>query len=400
MSDLSVADVFDGPADLASDRGRAAGRPWPARDDLRAARRGRPRCGRTGSRSPSCRTAATVRAPGRSGPSPSCSADVHAYANVFHTLGVRRGDAVALLAPNCDELVTATLAAQLAGIAAPLNGGLSPEHIAELLRRSGARVLVAAGPELAPAVWDDRTSARRRRSAGRAARPAAHRGGRRSDRRCPRSTGCASATSRDWRPEHDPPTPSSGTPPGTADLAALFHTGGTTGTPKLAAHTHANEVTDAWMIAANSTAADAGRGGVRRAAAVPRQRAGRHPAGPAVQRGTHVVWAGPLGYRDPALFAQFWKLVEHYRVTAMSAVPTVYAVLAGCPGRRRHQQPALRHRRRLPAAARGPGRLRVRHRHRPGRGLRPDRGHLRQRAAASPTTRGPAPSASACPTSG
>ena len=77
-------------------------------------------------------------------------ADVHRYANVFHALGVRRADAVALLAPNCDELVTATLAAQLAGIAAPINSGLSAEHIAELLPRSGARVLVAAGPDLAP----------------------------------------------------------------------------------------------------------------------------------------------------------------------------------------------------------------------------------------------------------
>ena len=29
------------------------------------------------------------------------------------------------------------------------------EHIVELLRRSGARVLVAAGPDLAPEVWDN-----------------------------------------------------------------------------------------------------------------------------------------------------------------------------------------------------------------------------------------------------
>ena len=42
--------------------------------------------------------------------------------------------------------------AQLAGVAAPLTGGLSRAHLAELLRRSGARVLVAAGPELAPDV--------------------------------------------------------------------------------------------------------------------------------------------------------------------------------------------------------------------------------------------------------
>ena len=53
------------------------------------------------------------------------------------------------MSPNCDELITATLAAELAGIAAPLNGGLNRAHLAELLRRSGARVLVAAGPELA-----------------------------------------------------------------------------------------------------------------------------------------------------------------------------------------------------------------------------------------------------------
>jgi len=42
-----------------------------------------------------------------------------------------------------------------------------------------------------------------------------------------------------------------GDQPGPGDLAALFHTGGTTGTPKLAAHTQANEIADAWMIAAN-----------------------------------------------------------------------------------------------------------------------------------------------------
>ncbi|PWU56142.1 acyl-CoA synthetase, partial [Micromonospora globispora] len=81
-------------------------------------------------------------------------ADVHRYANLFHELGVRRGDAVALMSPNCAELITATLAAQLAGIAAPLGGGLSRAHLAELLRRSGARVLITAGPDLAPDTWD------------------------------------------------------------------------------------------------------------------------------------------------------------------------------------------------------------------------------------------------------
>ncbi len=48
-------------------------------------------------------------------------------------------------------------------------------------------------------------------------------------------------------------------------------------------------------------------------------------------KGQPVVWAGPLGYRDPALYGNFWKIVEHYRIAAMSAVPTVYGVLAQCP---------------------------------------------------------------------
>jgi fatty-acyl-CoA synthase len=48
-------------------------------------------------------------------------------------------------------------------------------------------------------------------------------------------------------------------------------------------------------------------------------------------RGQHAVWAGPLGYRDIDLYGCFWKVVEHYGITTMSAVPTVYAVLAGVP---------------------------------------------------------------------
>ncbi|RYJ25773.1 long-chain-fatty-acid--CoA ligase [Streptomyces sp. L-9-10] len=47
--------------------------------------------------------------------------------------------------------------------------------------------------------------------------------------------------------------------------------------------------------------------------------------------GQHVVWAGPLGYREPALHGHIWTIVEHYRISAMSAVPTVYSVLAQVP---------------------------------------------------------------------
>ena len=74
-------------------------------------------------------------------------------ANALTALGVRRGDAVTLSSVNTSMLYAATLAAQAAGIAAPVNPALSSERIAELIRRTGSRVLVAAGPELDPQLW-------------------------------------------------------------------------------------------------------------------------------------------------------------------------------------------------------------------------------------------------------
>ena len=47
--------------------------------------------------------------------------------------------------------------------------------------------------------------------------------------------------------------------------------------------------------------------------------------------GLRVVWPGPAGYRDRALYADFWKIVQHYRIAAMSAVPTVYRTLTDVP---------------------------------------------------------------------
>ena len=47
--------------------------------------------------------------------------------------------------------------------------------------------------------------------------------------------------------------------------------------------------------------------------------------------GARVVWPGPAGYRDKALYTRFWKIIEHYQIVAMSAVPTVYGTLAQVP---------------------------------------------------------------------
>ena len=254
-------------------------------------------------------------------------ADVHRYANVFHSLGVRRTDGVALLAPNSDDLITATLAAELAGVAAPINSAQSGEHVVDLLRRSGARILVAAGPDLAPEVWEyARTLAP---AAGIEALLAlCPTGGRAAEAKMLPIDGVRVGHLSALAAEQ-PADRFVGEPPSATDLAAFFHTGGTTGTPKLAAHTHANEVTDAWMIAAI---------GVLDSesvlfAALPLFHVNALVVTVLAPlfKGQTVVWAGPLGYRDTELLASFWKVVERYRISSMSGVPTIYAALADRP---------------------------------------------------------------------
>lgn len=240
---------------------------------------------------------------------------------------MRRSDAVALIAPNCAELIPATLAAQLAGIAAPINGGLSPEHVAELLRRSGARVLITAGPELAPDTWTaaSELAARGLVDALLVLRPTA---GPKPPTLVPGIDGVRVGYLDTLAAEEDS-SRFRGEQPRASDLAALFHTGGTTGVPKLAAHRHSGEVANAWMIAANSLL-DA-ESVVFAALPLFHVNALVVTLLAPLFRGQPVVWAGPLGYRDVTLYAEFWNIVARYRIAAMSAVPTVYAVLAQCP---------------------------------------------------------------------
>ncbi|KAA0098750.1 acyl-CoA synthetase [Mycolicibacterium sp. P1-18] len=253
--------------------------------------------------------------------------DVRRSANFLRDIGIQRDSVVALLCPNCDELITATLAAQLAGIAAPVNSGLSATHVAELVARCGARTLISAAPDFDPGSW---ALARSLVDAGLVdtvllLSPT----GATTSGPVPTIHGASVGYLTVMASGYDG-TVFDGPPPAADDVAGIFHTGGTTGTPKLAAHTHANEVTDAWMVAAADT--------------VLEQRSVAFAALPLFHvnalivtllapmlRGQQVVWAGPLGYRDPDLYANFWKMVQHHRIEAMSAVPTVYAVLAQCP---------------------------------------------------------------------
>jgi fatty-acyl-CoA synthase len=114
--------------------------------------------------------------------------------------------------------------------------------------------------------------------------------------------------------------------PQAGDLAAFVHTGGTTGAPKVAAHTHANQLACAWGIAQCSGLApgEGMLGGLPLFHVNALIVTGIAP----MFSGARVVWPGSAGYRDKALYARFWQIIEHYQIAAMSAVPTVYGTLA------------------------------------------------------------------------
>ena len=117
--------------------------------------------------------------------------------------------------------------------------------------------------------------------------------------------------------------------PRAQDLAAFVHTGGTTGAPKVAAHTHANQLACGQAIAQCSglTAGESILGGLPLFHVNALLVTGIAP----MFGGQRVVWPSPAGYRDPALYARFWQIVEHYQIAAMSAVPTVYGALTRVP---------------------------------------------------------------------
>ncbi|MFI6742856.1 AMP-binding protein [Nonomuraea sp. NPDC050451] len=232
-------------------------------------------------------------------------ARVHQAANLYIGLGMTPGGTVGLLLPNSGQTYAALLGAQAVGVANPVNPMLAEHHIVDILTLTKAEILVVA------ASLEDKALRIARSLPGLRALLVA---GDRFERLGADRPGDRLITS--YRP-------------GPEDLAAYFHTGGTTGTPKIAPHTHAMEVYMAWALGCSGAYVG---GGVALAGLPLFHVNAVHVTGLApFMHGASVVSLGPLGYRDKTLMADFWRIIERYRVTAFSAVPTVYASLPPVP---------------------------------------------------------------------
>ncbi|RZJ52886.1 MAG: acyl-CoA synthetase, partial [Acidovorax sp.] len=176
-------------------------------------------------------------------------AGIHQTANLLQTLGVGTQDAVAVLLPGCLEYHLALWGGEAAGIVQPLNPMLTDEKIAAMMTLARAKVLIAWGDECTEG--DAGLWAKALRLRGQVPtlttvlRVAPHdevQGG---------VQGAAPALAHgvmDFAARTAQPADHlvSGRRIAATDIAAYFHTGGTTGAPKLARHSHGAQVFTAW----------------------------------------------------------------------------------------------------------------------------------------------------------
>ena len=80
-------------------------------------------------------------------------AGIHQTANLLHALGVGPHDAVAVLLPGCLEYHLALWGGEAAAIVQPLNPLLSDEKLVSLMNVARARVLIAYGSDNESGIW-------------------------------------------------------------------------------------------------------------------------------------------------------------------------------------------------------------------------------------------------------
>lgn len=244
-------------------------------------------------------------------------AKVRQTANLFHSLGIGPGKVVACLLPNLPQTYYCLWGGEAAGIVCAINYFLEAEHIGALLHHAKADILVIQGPSDLP-VWNKLPKIRERATSLRTVLRVGP--GPASDEILDFDTAIADQPSdrvigsRVFRPD---------------DIAAYFHTGGTTGVPKITPLTHRNETVMTWccLQAFRFSERDVVYCGM------PLFHAGGIKVGGmfAHAAGATVVLAGPAGFRNRRTIDEFWRAVERFGVTYVPGPPTVYAGLMERP---------------------------------------------------------------------
>ncbi len=241
-------------------------------------------------------------------------------ANLFNDLGVGPRDVVTYILPNLPQTHFTLWGAEAAGIANPINPMLEPSQIRDIMNGAKTKVLVALGEYPGSEIWPKVDSIRKEVPTLEAVVQVMGASNEAEgiygyDEVIDKYSGAALDSGREI----------------TADeVCSMYHTGGTTGTPKLAMRTHMNETFSAMAC---SLGLGMGSGTTTMMCGLPLF----HANAPLLTGlapfsiGASVVLLTPTGYRDPGIIANFFKIAERYKVESFMVVPTVLSMLLDVP---------------------------------------------------------------------
>jgi len=263
-------------------------------------------------------------------------AEVTRAANLFRSLGIGERDVVAYVLPNALETAVAFLGGAVAGIVNPINPLLEPEKISAILRETGAKVVVtlkafpktdvpqkvAEAVKFAPNVKTVLEVDLVPYLSGlkKAIVPLLR----------PKNPVGHVATVLDFGAEMARmPADKLTFADHTEDrVGAYFHTGGTTGMPKVAQHKVSGMIYNGWL---GATLLFKPTDVVMCPLPLFHVFAAYPILMSMVASGAHVVFPTPQGYRGEGVFDNLWKLIERYRITYLITVPTALAALMQRP---------------------------------------------------------------------
>ena len=257
-------------------------------------------------------------------------------ANLFRSLGIGEKDVVAYVLPNCSEAVVTLIGGAIAGIVQPVNPLMEPEQISAILRETGAKVVVTlksfpktnVGQKVAQAVRHapsvkhvlEVDLLRYLTGAKRLIVPLIR----------PKNPVLHSATVASFNASVSrmPADALTFEDPESDRVAAYFHTGGTTGMPKVAQHRVSGMVYNGWLGARllfrETDVLMCPLPLFHVFAAYPILMS-------VIASGAHVHFPTPQGYRGEGVFDNLWKLVERFGVTYLITVPTALSALMQRP---------------------------------------------------------------------
>nr|QDP27114.1 AMP-binding protein [Bradyrhizobium cosmicum] len=246
-------------------------------------------------------------------------AEIIRAANLFRSHGIgKSGGTAAFLCPILPPLFPSLLGAQVAGVASSINYLLNEDAIADLLEAQNATVLVIPSEASDRAIWAKAANVVRRVPSLKTILVIG------ADSLLPGGfLNYDEAVARahdtlDFEPSTD-----------RAAICALFHTGGTTGRPKLVRLTHGNQIHAAWSFAQvhGLDELDAAVNGFPLFHV-----GGTMTLGLSIlAAGGHVIMPSPYSLRSPDAIRDYWHTVERFGATIVSGVPTSIAALAEEP---------------------------------------------------------------------